>query len=39
MSATAAFNSIINLKALSSYLKKDHNICFIDSMFNMTRKG
>ena len=38
MSATASFNSIINLKALSGYLKKDHNICFIDSMFNMTRK-
>ena len=23
---------------LSKYLKKDHNICFIDNMFNMTRK-
>ena len=38
MSATASLNSILNLKSLSKYLKKDHNICFIDSMFNMTRK-
>lgn len=38
MSATASLNSILNLKCLSKYLKKDHNICFIDSMFNMTRK-
>ncbi len=38
MSATASFNSILNLKALSLFLKKDDKICFIDSMFNMTRK-
>ena len=38
MSATAAFNTIINLKALSKYLKLTDNICHIDSMFNMTRK-
>ena len=38
MSATSGFNSIINLKSLSTLLKKDHNICFIASMFNMTRK-
>ena len=38
MSATAAFNSIINLKTLSLYLKKTDNICHIESMFNMTRK-
>ena len=38
MSATASLNSILNLKSLSKYLKKNHNICFIDSMFNMTRK-
>ena len=38
MSATAALNSVLNLKCLSKNLKKDHNICFIDSMFNMTRK-
>ena len=38
MSATASLNSILNLKSLSKYLRKDHNICFIDSMFNMTRK-
>ena len=38
MSATAAFNTIINLKTLSKYLKITDNICHIDSMFNMTRK-
>lgn len=38
MSATASLNTILNLKTLSKYLKKDHNICFIDNMFNMTRK-
>ena len=38
MSATASLNSILNLKTLSKFLEKDHNICFIDSMFNMTRK-
>ena len=38
MSSTASFNSILNLKALSLFLKKDDKICFIDSMFNMTRK-
>lgn len=38
MSATASFNTILNLKSLSKYLKKDYNICFIDNMFNMTRK-
>jgi len=38
MSATASLNSILNLKCLSKFLKKDHNICFIDSMFNMTRR-
>ena len=38
MSATASFNSILNLKALSLFLKKNDKICFIDSMFNMTRK-
>jgi TATA-box binding protein (TBP) (component of TFIID and TFIIIB) len=38
MSATSSLNTILNLKSLSKYLKKDHNICFIDSMFNMTRK-
>tara|TARA_B110000114_G_C15086017_1_gene396078 strand:- start:1530 stop:2642 length:1113 start_codon:yes stop_codon:yes gene_type:complete len=38
MSATASLNSVLNLKTLSKFLKKDHNICFIDNMFNMTRK-
>tara|TARA_B110000971_G_scaffold60318_1_gene61577 strand:+ start:656 stop:1783 length:1128 start_codon:yes stop_codon:yes gene_type:complete len=38
MSATGSLNSILNLKTLSKFLEKDHNICFIDSMFNMTRK-
>jgi len=38
MSSTASFNSILNLKTLSQFLKKDDKICFIDSMFNMTRK-
>jgi len=38
MSATASLNTILNLKTLSKFLEKDHNICFIDSMFNMTRK-
>ena len=38
MSATSSLNTILNLKALSKLLKKDHNICFIDTMFNMTRK-
>ena len=38
MSATASLNTLLNLKTLSKYLKKDHNICFIDNMFNMTRK-
>ena len=38
MSATASLNSILNLKTLSKFLKKDNNICFIDNMFNMTRK-
>ena len=38
MSATSSFNTIINLKTLSKFLQKDDNICFIDSMFNMTRK-
>jgi len=38
MSATASLNTILNLKTLSKFLKKDHNICFIDNMFNMTRK-
>ena len=38
MSATASLNSVLNLKTLSKFLKKDDNICFIDSMFNMTRK-
>lgn len=38
MSATASLNTILNLKTLSKFLKKDHHICFIDNMFNMTRK-
>lgn len=38
MSATASLNTVLNLKTLSKYLKKDDNICFIDNMFNMTRK-
>ena len=38
MSATASLNTVLNLKALSKYLKKDSNIFFIDSMFNMTRR-
>lgn len=38
MSATASLNSVLNLKSLSKNLKKNHNICFIDNMFNMTRK-
>jgi len=38
MSATASLNTVLNLKTLSKFLKKDHNICFIDNMFNMTRK-
>ena len=38
MSATSSLNTILNLKALSKLLKKDDNICFIDTMFNMTRK-
>jgi len=38
MSATASLNTVLNLKTLSKFLKKDDNICFIDSMFNMTRK-
>lgn len=38
MSATASFNTILNLKTLSKFLKRDENICFIDNMFNMTRK-
>lgn len=38
MSATASFNSILNLKTLSLFLKKTDNICHIESMFNMTRK-
>ena len=38
MSATASLNTVLNLKTLSKYLKKTDNICFIDSMFNMTRK-
>jgi len=38
MSATASLNTILNLKTLSKYLKKDSNIFFIDSMFNMTRR-
>ena len=37
MSATGSY-SIINLKTLSHYLKCDDKICFIDSIFNMTRK-
>ena len=38
MSATASLNTVLNLKTLSKYLKKDSNIFFIDSMFNMTRR-
>ena len=38
MSATASLNTILNLKTLSKNLKKTSNICFIDNMFNMTRK-
>ena len=38
MSATSAYNSILNLKTLSLFLKKTDNIFFIDSTFNMTRK-
>ena len=38
MSATGSINSILNLKMLSQNLETDEKICFIDSMFNMTRK-
>jgi hypothetical protein len=38
MSATSEYNSILNLKALSLFLKTNDNIFFIDSTFNMTRK-
>ena len=38
MSATGSINSTLNLKTLSLNLKCDDKICFIDSMFNMTRK-
>ena len=38
MSATGSINSILNLKMLSQNLETDDKICFIDSMFNMTRK-
>ena len=38
MSATSSFNTILNLKTLSVFLKKNHNIYEIDSTFNMTRK-
>jgi len=38
MSATSSYNTIINLKTLSKFLKKNSQIYFIDSTFNMTRK-